>query len=115
MPPHDTRGQTTLSRVADITTIRRPGNITVVAGAAERAVRNVRHIEVIAADTHLETELMVTDLATEPDTMEPVRKYHRAQAFLFGTPVEDNIRILGSRRHGRQNRENTQHEMAGNV
>lgn len=86
--------QAALARMAQIASIRCPCDIAVVAGTAKPPLDDVRHLEVIAANAHLETELGVTYLATEAYPMKPVREYHGPHAFFFRAPVQHYVSIL---------------------
>jgi len=77
--------------------VRRPGNVAVVTGAAVCPRRYPVHVDVIRAGTHFETEIRVTNTALIADTMKPVRKDHRSDAFAIGIAVEDDVGILGLR------------------
>jgi hypothetical protein len=43
---------------------------------------------------NIRTEITVADLATETNTVEPVREYHGAHACFVGELVDDNVTIF---------------------
>jgi hypothetical protein len=107
----DSCGQATLARVTQIAFIGCPGNVAIVTGATEASVDDIRHREVITANAHLESEFGVANLATEADAVKPMRKYHRAHAFLLRTTVEDHVGIFcRDGRHRTQQRRQKQQQ-----
>lgn len=93
------RGQATLAGMAQVASIRRPGDVAVVTGPAKTPFDDIRHLEVVAADAHFESEFGVAHLAAEADAMKPVGEYHRSHALLFRPAIENHIGILcGNRR-----------------
>ncbi|MCM2307105.1 MAG: hypothetical protein NDI91_06515 [Sulfuritalea sp.] len=96
MTANNSGRQAALAGVTEIALVRRPGNLAVVTCAAKTSLDNIRHLEIIAADAHLEPKLGVTHLASEADAMKPVRKNHRTHTFLFGPTIQHDISIFGS-------------------
>lgn len=80
--------------------IGRPGDIPVMARSAKPPFNDVGHFEIVAADTHLESKLGVTDFAAETDAVKPVWENDRPHTFFFRPPVENHVAIFGG---GRRN------------
>lgn len=99
--------------MTQIASIRRPGNVTIVAGATKTPFGDVGHPEIVGADAHLESQLGVANLATETDPVKPVGKHHRPHAFLFRPPVQHYIGIL--RVGGRNDSEQSCAEQQGKL
>ena len=74
------RRMTGFTGVADIAVFDRPCNFTIVTGAAVFSVNDFQHIDLITTGFHLEAEIGMANLATEPNTVEPMRKNNRAHA-----------------------------------
>jgi hypothetical protein len=55
-----------------IATLYRPGNFSVVAHAAELAVNNGLHCDVVSSNTHFESNLGMTHFAAKAYSMEPM-------------------------------------------
>lgn len=103
--------QAALGGVAQIALIGRPGDIAVVASTAKASLDNIGHLEVVAADAHLESEFGMTNLAAEADAVEPMGEYHRPHTLFFGPAIENHVSILGRRRgnfHDQRQREQEQ-------
>ena len=59
-----------------------------MASATVFTVDYFEHIDFIAACFELESEVRMTDLASEPDTMKPVWKNHRAHSSGFRVIID---------------------------
>src|SRR5574341_506855 len=92
------------ARVAQVAAFRAPGDVAVVAHAAEPAFDDIAHAHVVRARAHLESQFLMAHLAAEPDAVEPVREHDRAHAALVGIAVEQYVAILRARQ-GRDARE----------
>jgi hypothetical protein len=93
--------------MTNIAILYRPGYLAIMTGTTVLTIDNFQHIDLVTAGFHLEAEVGVTDLATETDTMKPVRKNHRAHAGLIGVIIHQHITILGNdyRRHREQGKD----------
>ena len=112
MSAKNSGGQATLARMAQIASIGRPCNITVVTGPTKPPFDNIRHLEVVAAYSHLETELGVANLAPEAYPMEPVRENHRPHSLFFRAPIQHYVCILRHRRRYVQTEQRQHHKQA---
>lgn len=79
--------QTGLSGMTKITVLGGPGYFTVVTHAAKLARAYIIHGDIIGAGAHFETEFMMTNLASKPDAVKPVRKDYRPHPTSFGPLV----------------------------
>src|SRR6185369_1353930 len=100
----DAARQAGLAGMAEIAALRAPGDLAVVAHAAEPPLRDVGHQDVVRAGAHLEAELAVAHAALEPDAVEPVRKHDGANAAGVGALVDHHVAVLGAHRSGRGER-----------
>jgi len=76
----------------------RPGNFAVVACTAVLSFYDLVHVDVIAASLELETEVGMAHFATEANSVEPVRKNHRAHARGIRVIIDHDVAVLGHRR-----------------
>ena len=83
-----------LARMTKIAIFDRPGHFPVMAGAAVFAVDYLEHIDFISARFKLESEVRVTDFASEADSMKPVWKNHRAHSRGFRVIIDQYIAVL---------------------
>ena len=86
-----------VTRVAEFAIFDRPGDVTVVAGAAVLPVDDLHHVDVIAARLESEAQVSVTDLAAKSNAMKPVWKDNRAHLGVAGVLVEYNVPVFGGR------------------
>ena len=87
--------QARFSGVAQVTILQPPGDPIVVTHAAKPPFRQVRHGDVIGSDAHLEAEFVMTDLAAEPDAMEPVVIDDWPNAGRTRITVQHDVSVLG--------------------
>jgi hypothetical protein len=88
--------------MAEIALDRTPGDLVIVACAAVSSVDDTQHIDIITAGAQLEPDLHVTHVATEADSMEPVRKYNRAHPFFSRRRVQYYVGVFRLRREAVQ-------------
>src|SRR5689334_24346909 len=86
--------------MAQVAALRAPGDLAVVAHAAELSLGDVGHQDVVRAGAHLEAELAVAHPALEADAVEPVREHHRAHAGGVGALVDHHVAVFGARCDG---------------
>ena len=67
----------------------------VVTHATKPPFGQVRHGDVIGSGAHLETEFVMTDLAAEPDAMEPVIVDDWPNACRTRVVVQHDVAVLG--------------------
>src|SRR3972149_6342340 len=84
--------------VAKNAVLHAPGDLAVVAGAAEFAVEDLQHVDVVAPGLELEAEIAVADLAAETDAVEPVRKHDRPHAGGVRGIGDDDVGLFRERR-----------------
>jgi hypothetical protein len=104
VPSYDAALEASSTRVTQVAILRRPGDLPVVTHSTELAIDDLFHRDLVGARTHLEAQLVVTDLASISDSVEPVGKDDGANAFLLRLPIDDYVSILadsGSRQHDR--------------
>ncbi|MDP3514016.1 MAG: hypothetical protein Q8S20_14850 [Sulfuritalea sp.] len=95
MTANNSGRQAALAGVTEVALVGRPGNLAVVTCAAKTSLDNIRHLEIIAANAHLESKLGVAHLASEADAVKPVRENYRPHTFLFGPTIQHDISIFG--------------------
>ena len=83
------------SRMTDITVFDRPGNLAIMAGTTILPIDNFQHIDLITAGFHFETQIGVTDLASEADAVKPVRENDRAHCSSIRIIIYQYIAIFG--------------------
>ena len=87
-------GEAWQARVAPIAKLGTPGNLIIVAHAAEFSVDDISHGNVVAARPHFETIFIMAHIASKAQAVKPVGKYHRCYPFLFCPFVEHHVAIL---------------------
>jgi hypothetical protein len=99
--------------MAQLTILRAPGDLVVMAFSAEPAFNDVCHEYVVGTRPNLETYFGMTHPATEADAMEPVGENHRAHTRLFCALVYHHITVFryGGNR-GKQHEHGQQHHGA---
>jgi hypothetical protein len=102
MSANDSGWQPGFPGMTDVASVEAPGDFVVVAGAAEFAIDDVVHRDVVQSGPHLETEFVMANATLKADAVEPVRKDHRAHTFLLGTPVDNDVSIFRVRRSDRK-------------
>ena len=90
------RWQSGPAGVAEVAVLQAPGDLVVVAHAAELALVDIAHRYVVGAGPHLEPKLEMTDLATKADTVEPMWIDYRTHAGGLGIPVQDHVGIFAA-------------------
>lgn len=71
-----------------------PSGLFVVTHAAELAIQDGGHGDVVSPHLHFETEFVMTHLAAEADAVKPVRIDDRPDPFGLGVLIEDDIGVL---------------------
>ena len=90
------------SRMTEIAVLDRPCNVAVVAAAAVFAVDNLQHADIISSGLKLKPQIIMTDLATKADAVEPMWEDDRAHAGIFGVLVDHDVTVFpvcGAQKH----------------
>lgn len=83
-----------LARMTQPTVLDIPGYLTVMAGAAETVIEDIRHGNFISTRFKLKTKVGMTHLAGKSYAMEPMRENDRPDAGFGGIIIDYDIAIL---------------------
>jgi hypothetical protein len=64
--------------MAEVAVLYRPGNSSIVARTTILTINDFQHIDFITPGFELEPKICVTDFASKPHAVKPMREYNRA-------------------------------------
>jgi len=83
--------------MAEIASVYAPGDLVIVAHATILSVNDLPHGNVVGANPHFKSQLVMTYLAAKTNAVKPMRINYRANIIFIGKPVQHHIAILGHR------------------
>ena len=101
----DTRFKPGHARMAEIAVFKPPRHLVIMTHAAELALGEICHGDIVGAGAHFECELVMAHLATEANAVKPMGKNHWAHTSLVGMVVEHDVAVFRRRPRGRGQRE----------